>query len=112
MCEGKTLRGSIVETISAAARFIDQVSLYSNGLCVAIAQGPTPLMQVARSGPPGPARSRRARRAIPTGGCTACQQPFLLYLEQSGSDFLIAMEHSLRLGSQVIRNQLTYGRKA
>jgi hypothetical protein len=35
---GKTLRGSIDETASGAARFIAQVSLYSNSLGVAIAQ--------------------------------------------------------------------------
>jgi hypothetical protein len=35
---GKTLRGSIDETASDAARFIAQVSLYSNSLGVAIAQ--------------------------------------------------------------------------
>ena len=35
---GKTLRGSIAENASGAARFIAQVSLYSNSLGVAIAQ--------------------------------------------------------------------------
>ena len=38
VCDGKTLRGSIAETASGAARFIAQVSLYSNALGVAIAQ--------------------------------------------------------------------------
>lgn len=38
VCDGKTLRGSIAETVSGAARFIAQVSLYSNSLGVAIAQ--------------------------------------------------------------------------
>jgi len=38
VCDGKTLRGSIAETASGAARFIAQVSLYSNSLGVAIAQ--------------------------------------------------------------------------
>ena len=38
VCDGKTLRDSIVETASGAARFIAQVSLYSNSLGVAIAQ--------------------------------------------------------------------------
>jgi hypothetical protein len=38
VCDGKTLRGSIAETASGAARFIAQVSLYSNTLGVAIAQ--------------------------------------------------------------------------
>ena len=38
VCDGKTLRGSIDETSSGAARFIAQVSLYSNNLGVAIAQ--------------------------------------------------------------------------
>jgi hypothetical protein len=38
VCDGKTLRGSIVENVSGAARFIAQVSLYSNTLGVAIAQ--------------------------------------------------------------------------
>jgi hypothetical protein len=38
ICDGKTLRGSITETASGAARFIAQVSLYSNKLGVAIAQ--------------------------------------------------------------------------
>ena len=38
VCDGKTLRGSIAETDSGAARFIAQVSLYSNSLGVAIAQ--------------------------------------------------------------------------
>ena len=38
VCDGKTLRGSIDETASGAARFIAQVSLYSNNLGVAIAQ--------------------------------------------------------------------------
>jgi hypothetical protein len=38
ICDGKTLRGSISETASGAARFIAQVSLYSNKLGVAIAQ--------------------------------------------------------------------------
>jgi hypothetical protein len=38
VCDGKTLRGSIAENASGAARFIAQVSLYSNNLGVAIAQ--------------------------------------------------------------------------
>ena len=38
VCDGKTLRGSIAENASGAARFIAQVSLYSNALGVAIAQ--------------------------------------------------------------------------
>ena len=38
VCDGKTLRGSIAENASGAARFIAQVSLYSNRLGVAIAQ--------------------------------------------------------------------------
>ena len=38
VCDGKTLRGSIAESDSGAARFIAQVSLYSNSLGVAIAQ--------------------------------------------------------------------------
>ena len=38
VCDGKTLRGSIDETATGAARFIAQVSLYSNNLGVAIAQ--------------------------------------------------------------------------
>ena len=38
VCDGKTLRGSIAENASGAARFIAQVSLYSNSLGVAIAQ--------------------------------------------------------------------------
>ncbi|MCP9902446.1 transposase family protein [Cyanobium sp. Cruz CV13-4-11] len=35
VCDGKTLRGSIDETASGAARFIAHVSLYSNSLGVA-----------------------------------------------------------------------------
>jgi hypothetical protein len=38
VCDGKTLRGSIAQNASGAARFIAQVSLYSNSLGVAIAQ--------------------------------------------------------------------------
>jgi hypothetical protein len=38
VCDGKTLRGSIAETDSGAAKFIAQVSLYSESLGVAIAQ--------------------------------------------------------------------------
>jgi hypothetical protein len=38
VCDGKTLRGSIAETDSGAARFIAQVSLCSESLGVAIAQ--------------------------------------------------------------------------
>jgi len=38
VCDGKTLRGSITQTDSGAARFIAQVSLYSQSLGVAIAQ--------------------------------------------------------------------------
>ena len=38
VCDGKTLRGSIAENATGAARFIAQVSLYSNSLGVAIAQ--------------------------------------------------------------------------
>jgi hypothetical protein len=38
VCDGKTLRGSIAESTTGAARFIAQVSLYSNSLGVAIAQ--------------------------------------------------------------------------
>ena len=38
VCDGKTLRGSIAETDSSAAKFIAQVSLYSKSLGVAIAQ--------------------------------------------------------------------------
>ena len=38
VCDGKTLRGFIDQTASGAARFIAQVSLYSNTLGVAIAQ--------------------------------------------------------------------------
>ena len=43
VCDGKTLRGLIDENASGAARFIAQVSLYSNSLgvanCFAEAQG-------------------------------------------------------------------------
>jgi hypothetical protein len=38
VCDGKTLRGSIDETASGAAKFIAQVSLYSQSLGVVIAQ--------------------------------------------------------------------------
>ena len=38
VCDGKTLRGSIAETDTGAAKFIAQVSLYSQSLGVAIAQ--------------------------------------------------------------------------
>jgi hypothetical protein len=38
VCDGKTLRSSIVENAPCVARFIAQVSLYSNSLGVAIAQ--------------------------------------------------------------------------
>ena len=38
VCDGNTLRGSIAQTDSGAARFIAQVSLYSQSLGVAIAQ--------------------------------------------------------------------------
>jgi hypothetical protein len=38
VCDGKTLRGSIAETTSGAARFIAHVSLYSNSLGVAVAR--------------------------------------------------------------------------
>ncbi|QPN60274.1 ISAs1 family transposase [Synechococcus sp. CBW1002] len=38
VCDGKTLRGSIAENTSGAAKFIAQVSLYSQTLGVAIAQ--------------------------------------------------------------------------
>ncbi|MFQ6538469.1 hypothetical protein [Aphanothece stagnina] len=38
VCDGKTLRGSIDETATGAARFIAQASLYSQSLGVAIAQ--------------------------------------------------------------------------
>ena len=34
------------------------------------------------------------------------------YLEQRGADFLIAVKHSRSKGFQVIRDRLTYGRKA
>jgi hypothetical protein len=37
VCDGKTLRGSIVENASGAAGFIAQVSLYFNSLGIAIA---------------------------------------------------------------------------
>jgi hypothetical protein len=38
VCDGKTLRGSIADNASGAARFIAQVSMYSNTLGIAIAQ--------------------------------------------------------------------------
>ena len=38
VCDGKTLRGSIAENVTRAARFIAQVSIYSQSLGVAIAQ--------------------------------------------------------------------------
>ena len=38
VCNGKTLRGSISETLYGAASFIAQLSLYSQSLVVAIAQ--------------------------------------------------------------------------
>ena len=38
VCDGKTLRGSIAENENGVARFIAQVSLYSQSLGVAIAQ--------------------------------------------------------------------------
>lgn len=38
VCDGKILRGTIAENDSGAARFIAQVSLYSQSLGVAIAQ--------------------------------------------------------------------------
>jgi hypothetical protein len=38
VCDGKTLRGSIAENETGAARFIAQVTLYSAALGVAISQ--------------------------------------------------------------------------
>jgi hypothetical protein len=38
VCDGKTLRGSIAENDTGAARFIAQVTLYSAALGVAISQ--------------------------------------------------------------------------
>jgi hypothetical protein len=38
--------------------------------------------------------------------------PFLIYLEQRGADFIIAVKHSLHKGFQVIKDRLIYGRKA
>lgn len=38
VCDGKTLREAIAETVTGAARLIDQVQLYSKSLGVAIAQ--------------------------------------------------------------------------
>jgi hypothetical protein len=38
VCDGKTLRGSIAEHAAGAARFIAQMSLYTNTLGVAVAQ--------------------------------------------------------------------------
>jgi len=40
------------------------------------------------------------------------QTALSLYLEQRGADFLIAVKHSGRRGTQVIKDRLTYGRKS
>ena len=52
VCDGKTLRGSIDQTASGAARFIAQVSLYSNTLGVAIAQNTYACQATSGIGPP------------------------------------------------------------
>jgi DDE_Tnp_1-associated len=49
VCDGKTLRGSIDQTAAGAARFIAQVSLYSNSLVWPLPRAPMPRMPVARS---------------------------------------------------------------
>ncbi len=58
VCDGKTLRGSIAENDTGAARFIAQVSLYSQSLGVAIAQTTYATNSVVRS-----------------RGCASCWRP-------------------------------------
>ena len=48
VCDGKTLRGSIDESTSGAARFIAQVSLYANSLGP-LPKAPMPPMPEVRS---------------------------------------------------------------
>ena len=60
----------------------------------------------------GAPRSRRARWAAGAGRRVACEPPFFLVLEQRGANYLIAVKHSRRVGFQVIRDRLTYSRRA
>ena len=115
VCDGKTLRGSIAVNACGAARFIAQVSLYSNSLGVAIAQS----TYATDAGGEIVALRQLLDRVELEGllvqaDALHANRPFssFVYLEQRGADFLIAVKHSRRMGFQVIRDRLIYGQKA
>jgi hypothetical protein len=111
VCDGRTLRGSIAENASGAARFIAQVSLCSNTLG---GHRPEHLRQRCRRRARGPAAapgSRGAGRASGASGRAAWEPRFFRYPEQRGAAFLIAVNHSGHKGSQVISERLTGGRR-
>ena len=89
------------------------MSLYSNNLGVAIAQN-----TYATDSDSEIQALRQLLDRVELSGLlvqgrrAACEPPFFLYLEQRGADILIAVKHSRRRGLQIIRDRLTYDRKA
>lgn len=92
VCDGKTLRGSIDEAASGAARFMAQVRLHSASLGVAIAQ---------------------TTYATEAGGDIQATSQLLQAVELEGvlvqADVLIAVKHCRRQGFQIVRDRLTNG---
>jgi hypothetical protein len=110
VCDRKTLRGSIVETAFGAARFIAQVSLYSNSLGVAIAQSSYTTDAGGEIEALGQLLHRVEHEGLLVQADALHANALFIYLEQRGADFLIPVKNSRRKGFQVIRDWLTYGR--
>ena len=113
VCDGKTLRGSIAPNDTGAARFIGQVSLYSQTLGVANAQ------TTNATDASGEIQAlRQLLEAVELEGVLVqadalhANRPFFLYLAQRNADFVIAVKHRRRKGFQQIRDRFTYGRRA
>ncbi len=93
VCDGKTLRGSIAETVSGAAKFIAKAASIPRDWASRL---PRPLT------PPQPAAKPRSRVScwtrLNSKACwcrrTRCiQTARFLFLAQRGADFLIAVKH-------------------
>lgn len=112
VCDRKTLRGSIAENETGAARFIAQVSLYSLSMGVAIAQ------TTYATGAGGEIQAlRQLLEAVELEGVLVQSDAlhakrFSLYLAQRNADFLIAVKNGRRKWYQLIPDRFTYGRRA
>ena len=111
-CDGKTLRGSIAENASCAECFIAQVSLYSNTLGEAIAQS---TYGTDAGGEIAALRQLLDRVELEgllvQADALHANRVYFRYIEWRGANFLIAVKHRRRKGSQVIANRLTQGQR-